>query len=154
MAKIHVQEYLPLDSKGAIDKLLGFVKNFHVRMNDEEIGEVLQHINKIKLQLYFRTQIDELNAIHQAASERRKQIRAMKADLGYNEPAKPKKKKKPQPVQEYAEGADSYDEALENEQKLSEEEQPFYSHSNDVWSSKLEGSRIINIPMGGMNKRR
>ena len=154
MSKIIIQDYLPLNSKEAIDKLLGFVKNFHLRMSDEEIGEVLQHINKIKLQLYFRTQIDELNATQQAAFERRKQIRALKAELGYTDSPKPKKKKKPQPVQEYAEGAESYDEALEIEQHLSEQEQPFYSHSNDVWNSDLDGSHVINIPMGGMNKRR
>ena len=154
MPKINVQDYLPLNSKEAIDKLLGFVKNFHVRMRDEEIGEVLQHISKIKLQLYFRSLIDELNAAHEVAFERRKQIRAMKAELGYTEPTKPKKKKKPQPVQEYAEGAESYDEALEIEQQLSEQEQPYYSHSNDVWNSDLDGSHVINIPMGGMNKRR
>ena len=123
-------------------------------MNDEEIGEVLQHISKIKLQLYFRSQIDELNAKLEAAFERRKQIRAMKAELGYNEPAKPKKKKKPLPVQEYAEGAESYDEALEIEEQISSQEQPFYSHSNEVWNSDLDGSHIISIPMGGMNKRK
>lgn len=63
MPKINVKDYLPLNSKEAIDKLLGFVKNFHVRMNDEEIGEVLQHISKIKLQLYFRTQIDDMHRL-------------------------------------------------------------------------------------------
>ena len=154
MARIIVKNYLPLDSKEAIDKLLQFAREFNAVLNDEAIGEVLQHINKVKLQLYFRTKIDEINSVNLASNKRDRQIRAMKAELGYTEPTKPKKKKKPQPVQEYAEGAESYDEALEIEQQLSEQEQPYYSHSNDVWNSDLDGSHVINIPMGGMNKRR
>ena len=154
MIKVNVKDFIPLDSIEAINKLLKFASDFHVQMTDEEIGEVLQYISKIKLQLYFRTQIDELNSAHKVSLERRKQIRAMKAELGYDEPTKPKKKKKPQPVQEYAEGAESYDEALEIEQQISSQEQPYYSHSNDVWNSDLDGSHVINIPMGGMNKRK
>lgn len=152
MARLIAKNFLPLDSKEAIDKLLRFAKDFHVVLDDEAIGEVLQHISKVKLQLYFRTQIDELNAANRTSGERVKQIRAMRAELGFPNP-KPKKKRT-RGKQEYAEGAESYDEALEFEQQLSSEEQPFYSHSNDVWNSDLDGSRVINIPMGGLNKRR
>lgn len=152
MARIIVKNYLPLDSKEAIDKLLQFAREFHAVLNDEAIGEVLQHINKVKLQLYFRTKIDEINSVNLASNKRDRQIRAMRAELGLTEP-KPKRKRT-HIKQEYAEGAESYDEALEIEKQLSEQERPYYSHSNDVWNSDLDGSHVINIPMGGMNKLR
>lgn len=59
--KIKLEEYLPLNNKESIKILLDDIEQCLDLFNNHEIGQVLIHIKKVKLQLFFKNRIDEIN---------------------------------------------------------------------------------------------
>ncbi|MBR6282842.1 MAG: hypothetical protein IKR25_00920 [Muribaculaceae bacterium] len=58
---IHISEFCPLNSKEAIQKILDEIMKSHCRLSDNEIGQVLLQIKKVRLQLFFKNGIDAIN---------------------------------------------------------------------------------------------
>lgn len=58
---INLEKYLPLNDTNSIQVLLNDIEQRMQLYNDQEIGQVLMHIKKVKLQLFFRNGIDEIN---------------------------------------------------------------------------------------------
>ena len=61
MAQIIIEDFLPLDNKNSIERLVDDIKSKHAYFDDIDVGKVLIHIKKVKLQLFFKSQIDFFN---------------------------------------------------------------------------------------------
>lgn len=61
LEQIDLEKHLPLDSENSIQFLLDGIKDKHLFLRDEEIGYILQHIRKVKLQLFLTSRIEIIN---------------------------------------------------------------------------------------------
>lgn len=61
MAQLIIDDYLPLDNKERIDVLLNSIESNNVFFDNYAVGKVLIYIQKVKLQLYFKSRIDSFN---------------------------------------------------------------------------------------------
>lgn len=61
MARLIIDDFLPLDNKEHIDVLINSIESNNVYFDDHAVGNVLIYIQKVKLQIYFKKRIDSFN---------------------------------------------------------------------------------------------